>query len=146
MKLITGVVISKNLVLIYWVLSLRNSLRFWYIRDIRDYENFNLSLDSADLNLIKILATSWTQVLHARIFSLGCKFPQVFVFDGSVITANSPNSVRRGTFVIPSTTDHLSYMWSQQNRFGHAENATPNLSDIEENTIDAEQHVTNPRN
>ena len=62
---------------------------------------------------------------------------QVFVFDGSVTTiahsAHSPNSVRRGTFVIPSTTEHLSYMWNQQNRFNvHAESATPNLSDIEE--------------
>jgi len=66
------------------------------------------------------------------------KAGKVFVFDGSVTTiahsAHSPNSVRRGTFVIPSTTEHLSYMWNQQNRFHghHAETATPNLSDIEE--------------
>jgi len=70
------------------------------------------------------------------------KSGKVFVFDGSVTTANSPTSVRRGTFLIPSTTEHLSYMWNQHNRFhSHPENATPNLSDIEETTIQIE-----PRN
>jgi len=66
------------------------------------------------------------------------KAGKVFVFDGSVATANSPNSVRRGTFVIPSTADPFSMMWNQQNRFHHGDYGTPNLSDIEENLLDTD--------
>lgn len=73
------------------------------------------------------------------------KAGKVFVFDGSVTTVHSPTSVRRGTFVIPSTTEHLSYMWNQENRFNlHTETATPNLSDIEETDVHEEPRHAHP--
>ena len=82
-----------------------------------------------------------------RLYQYSRQFLQVFVFDGSVTTiahsAHSPNSVRRGTFVIPSTTEHLSYMWNQKNRFNvHAETATP---DIEETADHVDARHGDPR-